>query len=219
MKVFPSPFKKLLLVAMVVGLSLTGCKKEQSWHADNITGSFPALDFTMTLARDGKTVIARDYRGKIVMLYFGYTFCPDICPTTLLDMTTILKNLGPKAKDVRFLFVSVDPDRDTLDILKKYESLFAPQVDALRPTADQLANLAKRYRIAYSVTPKTKTHPDYDVVHSSAIYVFDRSGAARLIIPTLAKSGHIKGVTADIERLLSEKTQGNRWWRELRRIF
>ena len=115
-----------------------------------MSGTFPTLGFTMTRATDGKEVNAADYKGKVALLYFGYTFCPDVCPTTLLNLTMVLKKLGPLADDVRVLFVTVDPNRDTLDVLKQYTHAFAPQTVGLRGTADQLAELAKRYRVAES---------------------------------------------------------------------
>ena len=135
----------------------------------------------MTRATDAKEVSATDFKGKVTLLYFGYTFCPDVCPTTLLNLTILLKKLGPLADNVRVLFVTVDPNRDTLQTLKQYTGAFAPQIVGLRGTADQLAELAKRYRVAYSVKPATKDHP-YEVTHSSAVYGFDRNGEVRTLI-------------------------------------
>jgi protein SCO1 len=183
-------------------LALGGCDQDQKWHAMNVSGSSPALAFTMTRAEDGKEVTQADYRGKIVLLYFGYTYCPDVCPTTLTNVASILEKLGPEAKQVQMLFVTVDPNRDTLSALKEYVKNFAPEIDGLRGTPDQLAALARRYRVVYSVRPETKDHP-YEVTHSSAIYVFDATGAARLLIPSLASTTpDIKGTTADLKRLI-----------------
>ncbi|MGH7014314.1 MAG: SCO family protein [Stellaceae bacterium] len=184
---------------------LAGCNDDSQWHAMNIAGSTPALAFTMTRAADGKTVTQADYRGEIVLLYFGYTYCPDICPTTLANVAEILKRLGPEAMHIRVLFVTVDPNRDTLPVLAQYVKDFAPEIDGLRGTPDQLAALARRYRVVYSVEPTTKDHP-YEVTHSSAIYVFDGSGAARLLIPSLATTKpDIAGTTADLRRLVEAK--------------
>ncbi|MGH6991475.1 MAG: SCO family protein, partial [Stellaceae bacterium] len=171
----------------------------------NVTGTSPSLAFTLTRTSDGKEVTEADYRGKIVLLYFGYTNCPDVCPTTLFHIDQILKKLGPAAKPIRVLFVTVDPHRDSLTQLKAYVANFGPQVDGLRGTADQLAALARRYRVVYSVSPATKSHP-YEVSHSSAIYVFDTSGRARLLIPSLATTKpDIAGTAADLKRLVEEK--------------
>src|SRR5690606_26136030 len=119
----------------------------------DVTGISPDLKFTMTRTEDGKQATAADYRGKVVLLYFGYTFCPDICPTTLANVAEILKGLGDEADKVRVLFVTVDPGRDTPKVLDQYTAAFAPQVDGLVGSPDELAALARRYRIAYSVKP------------------------------------------------------------------
>lgn len=183
--------------------TLAGCN-ERRFHAIDISGASPPLAFTMTRAADGKTVTEADYRGKIALLYFGYTFCPDICPLTLSNIAAVLRGLGPAAQQLRVLFVTVDPARDTLPVLADYVKSFAPQVDALRGTPDQLASLARRYRIAYSVTPADTTHP-YEVTHSSVVYVFDRSGAARLLVGTLsAPQPDIAGTTDDLRRLIED---------------
>ncbi len=149
------------------------------------------------------------------MLYFGYTFCPDICPTTLANVAEILNQLGPEAEHVRVLFVTVDPDRDTAPVLAAYVKNFAPQIEGLRGTPDQLEALARRYRIAYSVTPETKDHP-YEVTHSSAIYVFDASGAARLLVSSLGTAEpDVAGTAADLKQLVEEANPPG-WFARLR---
>jgi protein SCO1/2 len=174
----------------------------------DMTGISPSLALAMTRATDGRRITAADYRGKLALLYFGYTFCPDVCPLTLTNLSRVLDRLGPAAARVRVLFVTVDPDRDSLAVLKQYAAAFAPQVDGLRGTPDALAALARRYRIAYSVTPASPGHP-YEVTHSSAIYVFDGSGAARLLIPSLAtQNADIAGVADDLRRVMAGPAQG-----------
>ena len=139
------------LAALAACLVLAACNGSgKAWHGTNITGAMPDLQFTMLRANDGKPVTAADYRGKIALLYFGYTNCPDICPTTLANLAETLRRLGPKAKNVRVLFVSVDPDRDTLPVLKAYVNAFSPQMDGLRGSENAIAALARRYRVAYS---------------------------------------------------------------------
>jgi protein SCO1/2 len=194
----------VLAAGAVTGtMLLDACAKAAHWRAgDDVTGSFPRLAFTLIRASDGKTVTAADYRGQVVLLYFGYTFCPDVCPTTLLNLARVLKQLGPLADQARVLFVTVDPNRDTLPILKNYGRQFAPQVEGMRPTPDQLASLARRYRAAYSVSAGDKDHP-YTVTHSSAIYVFDKAGEARFLLTSLsAGSPDIDGAAADLRRLI-----------------
>jgi protein SCO1/2 len=156
----------------------------------------------MTRASDAKPVTEADYRGQVVLLYFGYTFCPDVCPATLSNLAEALSRIGPDARHIRVLFVTVDPNRDTAAVLASYVKNFAPQIEGLRGTADQLTALARRYRVVYSVTPATENHP-YEVTHSSAIYVFDGSGAARLLIASLASTApDIPGTAADLKRLV-----------------
>ena len=165
----------------------------------------------MTRATDGKEVSATDFKGKVTLLYFGYTFCPDVCPTTLLNLTIVLKKLGPEADDVRVLFVTVDPNRDTLDVLKQYMQAFAPQTVGLRGSPDQIAALAKRYRVAYSVKPATKGHP-YEVTHSSAVYAFDRNGEVRLLVSGLATTNpDLDGFADDLRTLLKQSDHLSVW--------
>ena len=204
----PLPITRRRLVALTgagLGLALVGgCDRPATWHSTDVSGSFSNLSFTMTRASDGKAVNAADYRGRVVMLYFGYTFCPDVCPTTLANVANVLSGLGDAAKHVSFLFVTVDPNRDSASVLADYVQNFGPEVEGLRGTPDQLAALARRYRVVYSVTPESPGHP-YEVTHGSAIYVFDASGAARLVVTSLS-SGQpdIPGVTADLRQLIQQ---------------
>ncbi|CAN5393922.1 SCO family protein [soil metagenome] len=187
---------------MLLAAVLTGCNRSTGWHSVDVTANLPALDFTMTRARDGATVTAADYRGKVTLLYFGYSFCPDVCPMTLSNVAQVLRSLGSGSKNVRVLFVTVDPGRDTLDVLKHYGAAFGPQVDTLRGTPDQLLALARRYRVAYSVT--AGTGDSYEVTHGSGIYAFDRAGKARLLISSLSTGKpDVKGTAEDIARLLN----------------
>ncbi|HKD22856.1 MAG TPA: SCO family protein [Rhizomicrobium sp.] len=163
----------------------------------DIRGAMPPLEFAMTRANDGKAVEAQDYRGHAVILYFGYTNCPDACPTTLSDLTTVLQRLGPRARDVRVLFVTVDPDRDTPAALKAYVNAFAPEIDGLRGSADAVARLARRYRVTYQVTPASPGHA-YDVMHSDSVFFFDPSGQARYVATSVANAAvitqHVKSL-------------------------
>jgi protein SCO1/2 len=198
---------------MVCALLLVG-GAAKAWNSDDMTGTLPALQFTMTRASDGKTVTAADYKGKIVLLYFGYTFCPDVCPTTLLNLTTMLKSMGKTADDVRVLFVTVDPNRDTLAVLKQYAEAFAPQVVGLRGTPDQLATLAKRYRVSYSVTPAHDGKP-YEVTHGAAVYVFNRAGDIKLLFTGLStQTTKLQPLTADLKAMVAG-AGSNSWWRRL----
>jgi protein SCO1 len=135
-----------LVLAGVAPAWLAGCGDSAKWHAIDVSGSLPSLSFAMTRVEDGKTVTAADYLGKIVLLFFGYTNCPDECPTTLANIAHIFSRLGPSAQQVRMLFVTVDPNRDTAPVLAAYVRNFAPEIVGLRGTADELAGLAPSIR-------------------------------------------------------------------------
>ena len=200
--------------AALLGALLLAGGPAKAWNSDDMTGALPPLAFTMTRASDGKTVTAADFKGKIVLLYFGYTFCPDVCPTTLLNITDMLKKLGKQADDVRVLFVTVDPNRDTLAVLKQYTEAFAPEVVGLRGTPNQLASLAKRYRVAYSVTPAHDGKP-YEVTHGAAVYVFNRAGNIKLLFTGLSQPNTKLGPITDDLRAMVDGAGSGSWWRRL----
>jgi protein SCO1/2 len=183
------------IAALALALVLSACGRDTGWHATDITGVMPKLDFAMTRASDGADVTARDYHGSVVLLYFGYTHCPDVCPATLANLADALHALGARTKDVAVLFVTVDPTRDTLPALKAYTNAFAPQIDGLRGSPDALAALARRYRVAYGVTKNP-----YTVSHTSAVFFFDAKGRARLVTMTTDNTAN---VATDIKRLLN----------------
>jgi protein SCO1 len=198
-------------VVLSLAFAFVGCRRHQHWNDVDVGGAFPPLQFTMRRASDGAVVRASAYRGKVVMLYFGYTDCPDICPMTLGNLARVLGRLGLAAERVRVLFVTVDPNRDSLATLKAYTAQFAPQIVGLRGTPNELAALARTYRIAYTVNPGDVRHP-YEVTHSAAIYVFDPTGAARLLVPSMdAPNPNIAGVAVDIQELLAEPHRNGIW--------
>lgn len=174
------------------------------WHNVDVNGISPSLVFSMLRAPNGARVSEMNYRGKVVMLYFGYTFCPDVCPLTLQNVATILDRMGTDQAAVDMLFATVDPKRDDLKTLARYTALFSPRIVGLRGSSDELARLARRFRIAYSVTSSGDDH-DIEVTHSSAIYVFDRTSACRLLVPSLASpTPDIAGVVSDLTMLIHE---------------
>lgn len=196
--------RRSLLTLGTGALAMAGCDRKTQWHETDISGSLPALQFTMTDAMTGEPVTAADFRGKVTLLYFGYTLCPDFCPTTLTNLAAVLHNLGKLADQVRILFVTVDPNRDSLAKLKTYVALFAPQIVGMRGTPDALAALARRYRVAYSVTPAHDGHP-YEVTHSAIVYVFDQGGNARLLVASMAtQKPEIAGTTEDLRTLITQ---------------
>lgn len=172
------PFRWLL--PFCAAALLAACASHPNWQLDDVSGHLPDLKFQMT--NDvGKPVTAATYHGKVVVLYFGYTHCPDVCPLTLVHLHTVLQKLGKDADDVRVLFVTVDPTRDTVPVLHQYVTAFDPRFVGLTGTQDEIAKLAKRYRAFYQRETTKTASADYEVTHSSAIYIFDREGRARLL--------------------------------------
>lgn len=136
--------------------------------ASAIGGPFQLVD------QDGKTVTEADLRGRWSLIYFGYTHCPDACPTALNDISIALSELGPKRDEVRPVFITVDPERDTPDALKSYVTAFDAPILALTGTPEQIAKAAKGYRVYYAKHPEA--NGDYSMDHSSVIYVMDPQG-------------------------------------------
>lgn len=185
-----------LLFALNLALAACGGQK---WETHNITGLMPDLKFTL-VDTHGRTVHAGDFAGKVRLLYFGYTNCPDVCPLTLADIARTLHDLGPAAAShVRVLFVSVDPRRDTPKVLHRYAKAFGPQFIGLTGTQAELQALSKRYRVSYSYG-KLDAHGDYVVNHSAAIFVFDARGRARLIMNHTYSS---KAMAHDLRQVLN----------------
>lgn len=205
LNLLPRRSRTVLAGPLLLVLTMMGCYSSGGdWHGTDVSGSTSNLSFHLTRTGDGRAVTSADYRGKVTMLYFGYTYCPDVCPTTLANVAQALKQVGTTSTNVSVLFVTVDPKRDTLPVLAQYVRAFGPEFQGLRGTDDDLATLAKRYRIAYSVTPNADP-AKYEVTHSSAIYVFDQQGRARLLETSLSQAQpDIAGTAADLKRLLGD---------------
>jgi protein SCO1/2 len=189
--------RPVMLLALIAALA--GCgTSPHPFALQDVAGLMPRLQFDL-VDQDGQRLTAADFRNDVVLLYFGYTQCPDACPTTLATLERALMQLGPAASQVRVLFVSVDPARDTPTVLKRYVASFGPQFIGLSGDDDALTAIAKRYRVAYSRgTPDS--HGLYAVSHSSAVFVFQKGGQARL----LAREGDsAQTIAADLRRLLS----------------
>ncbi|TAN05909.1 MAG: SCO family protein [Rhodanobacteraceae bacterium] len=172
------PFRWLLLA--ICALLLAACASQPKWQLDDVEGHLPNLKFQLTNDL-GQHVTAASYRGKVVLLYFGYTHCPDVCPLTLVHLHTVLQKMGPAADNVQVLFVTVDPARDTVPVLRQYVTAFDPRIVGLTGSQDALAQLAKRYRAFYEREAPSQQSGGYEMTHSSAIYVFNRKGRALLL--------------------------------------
>jgi protein SCO1/2 len=190
----PSTCRRAFLVLFVLFAmaSLAACQREPQpeWRLNDVSGHLPDLDFRLT-DDNGKAVTGADYKGKVVLMYFGYTHCPDVCPLTLTQLHVVLDRLGPPAADnVRILFVSVDPKRDTPAVMHAYVNAFDKRAVGLVGSDAAVEALAKRYRSAFTREPD-RGDGNYEVSHSSAIYVFDGEGKARLLATPSASQDDI----------------------------
>ena len=161
---------------------LTACSPKPEFKNIDITCSTAfGKDFSL-LDPDGKVRTLADFKGKVVVMFFGYTQCPDVCPTTLTEMQQVMTLLGPQSDKVQVLFVTVDPERDTAEILKQYVPAFDPRFLGLRPADDAaLEKVAKDFKIYYKKVPGAKPG-SYTMDHSAGSYAFDPEGRLRLYI-------------------------------------
>lgn len=171
----------------------------------DIAGDLPPLAFTMRRSSDGRRVTEADYRGYVVVLYFGFTRCPDICPLTMHNMAEILRRMGPSAGRMRVLFVTVDLAHDTLPRLKSYlaKSGPPPEIDGLRGSSAELAALTKRYFVQYRA-PVGSASPDpvSAITHTSYVYVFGPHGRARDLLAGVGGLGvDFAAMAAGFDRL------------------
>ena len=183
--------------AILLTLAVAGCAPEK-FRATDITGANFAREFQLT-GHDGKARTLADFRGKVVLLFFGFTHCPDICPTTLAKFAQAAKQLGADANRVQFLFVTVDPERDTPEVLSRYAPAFDPRVIGLYGDAQATARTAKEFKVFFQKQPG-KTPETYSVDHSAGTYVFDREGRVRLLV---SHNQSIENLVHDIRLLLA----------------
>lgn len=179
---------------------VSGCSPQPpSFASVDVTGAEYARNFELT-DHNGQTRRLQDFAGKVVVMFFGYTQCPDVCPTTLSELTEVKKSLGKDGERLQVLFVSVDPERDTPELLKNYMANFDPSFLALYASAPKLAELAKEYKIYYKKVDG-KSPASYTMDHSAGSYVYDTKGQLRLY--TRYGSGP-KGLTDDVRILLKQ---------------
>ncbi len=199
-----SPTRALVLAAFSALLLATGgCDKlfgppKAAFHGADVTGmqaggSLHLLDF------NGQPRSLADFRGKVVAVMFGYTHCTDVCPTTLADYAAAMKKLGSDAPRVQFLFVTVDPMRDTPEVLRAYVPAFDPRFLGLRGDAAAVDRIAKEFHVYARVHPG-KSPESYTVDHASQVFVFDRSSRLRLMIPAGTSPADI---ASDLRTLLA----------------
>lgn len=158
-------------------LAACGERKPQ-FNAVDLTGADYAKDFHLP-DTDGKVRSLQDFKGKAVVVFFGYTQCPDVCPTTMADIAQAKKLLGPEGGKVQGIFITIDPERDTPELLKAYVANFGPDFVALRGTPEQTAAVAKDFKVYYKKV-EGKTPGSYTMDHSAASFVYDPQGRLRL---------------------------------------
>lgn len=173
------------LGALGAATLLSGCDKlgfssapKASFQGVDLTGAAYARGFSLP-DQNGKTRTLEDFKGKVVVVFFGFTQCPDVCPTTLAELAQVKKALGPDGDKVQGVFVTVDPERDKPELLKAYLESFDPGFVALRGTPEQLKETAKEFKIYYAKVPG-KTPDSYTMDHTAASFLFDPQGRVRV---------------------------------------
>jgi len=187
-----------LALTLFLLIPLYSCTEAPSWHASDITGMIPDLEFTLT-GPDGQAIEARSLRGKPLLLFFGFTSCPDVCPTTLTQLSVVMKKLGPEADNIQIALVSVDPDRDTPEVMKNYAASFGPWLLGLTGPEDALTTLRKAYGV-YAAMESSDSKGTYNVMHSTTVFAFDAKGRGRLLISDVNDSD---AVVSDLKQLIN----------------
>ena len=181
----------------IAGLLVACGENRPQFSSVDLTGADYAKNFQLP-DPSGQVRSLKEFQGKVVVLFFGYTQCPDVCPTTMTELAQVKKLLGADADKLQVVFVTVDPERDTPEVLKAYMANFDPTFIALRGTPDQLAATAKDFKVFYKKA-EGKTPTSYSMDHSAASYVYDTKGQLRLY--TRYGSG-VQALASDIKLLL-----------------
>jgi protein SCO1 len=178
----------------------SGCSQQQvQFRGVDITGADYAQKFALT-DHNGQPRSVADFKGKVVVVFFGYAQCPDVCPTTMAEMAEVKKQLGKDGDKLQAIFITVDPERDTPQVLKAYMENFDPSFLALRGTPEQTAATAKEFRVFYSKV-EGKTPGSYTVDHSAGSYLLDTQGRIRVF--NRYGSG-VQALTEDVRALIKQ---------------
>jgi len=196
--------RRHLLLTGLAAAAVTACDRgpggsAPSFKAIDITGADYAKDFALTDA-DGKPRRLSDFKGQVVVVFFGFTQCPDVCPTTMLELAAVKKALGADGARVQGIFITVDPDRDTAPLLKAYIDNFGAGFVALRGSADETRAVAKHFKVFYAKVPGP-TETSYTMDHTAGSYIFDAKGQVRLF--TRYGTG-AEALTHDLKLLLAQ---------------
>jgi len=196
----------LSAAALATLLALGGCDRlgtpgsgAAQFRGIDITGA----EYGRTLAlpdQDGKARTLADFKGKVTVVFFGYTQCPDVCPTTMAELAQVKKSLGADGERIQGVFVTVDPERDTPALLKAYVANFDPGFVALRGNAEQTAAAAREFKVFFAKVPG-KTEGSYTMDHTAGSYVFDAAGRLRLFV---RYGSGAEALAADLKTLLAQ---------------
>jgi protein SCO1 len=187
-------------LTVTLGGVLAACTEAKpQFKAVDVTGAEYAKDFQLPDTQ-GQVRQLKDFKGKVVVMFFGYTQCPDVCPTTMTELAEAKKLLGAQGAKVQGLFVTLDPERDTPEVLKGYMANFDPSFVALRPTPEQLAAVAKDFKVYYKKA-EGKTPTSYTMDHSAASFIYDEQGRLRLYA---RYGGGAQALASDLQLLLKE---------------
>jgi protein SCO1/2 len=192
------------LIQAILGLTvlpLAACQKAEgpAFKAVDITGADYAKELELTDA-DGRARHLSDFKGKVTVVFFGFTQCPDVCPTTMVELAQVKKALGADGDRVQGVFVTIDPDRDSAAVLKAYVNNFSPDFVALRGNAEQTKAAAKQFKVFYAKVPG-KTPDSYTMDHTAGSYVFDAQGRIRLFT---RYGGGAEALKHDLQILLKQ---------------
>lgn len=180
----PGRRRAVKLLAGLGAMSMTsgwlmGCAPDKpQFKSIDLTGADYALGFSLA-DHNGQVRTIKDFAGKVVVVFFGFTQCPDVCPTSMAELAEVKRLLGADGDKLQAVFITVDPERDTPELLKAYMGNFDPSFVALRPTPEQLAQVAKDFKIYYKKVDG-KTKKSYTLDHSAGSYIYDRQGRVRL---------------------------------------
>lgn len=196
------PSRRLTLAALltIAGMAVlsAGCTPSApAFNGVDITGASYARDFALTDAAGKRRTLA-EFRGKLVVVFFGFAQCPDICPTTLADLAQVKKRLGSDGERIQVVFITVDPERDSPQVLASYVPAFDPSFIGLTGSSEEIAAAAREFKVFFQkVAGKTET--SYTIDHTAGAYVFDREGRVRLFI---RHGTGAEAIAADLQRLL-----------------
>jgi len=196
----PVVFRRLMIVSALCGLALAGCGGgAPKFNGTDLTGASWGRDFSLQ-DPDGRTRTLADFRGKYVLLFFGYTHCPDVCPTELTRDAELKKKLGADGDRVQVIFVTVDPERDTAELMRSYTAAFDPKFLGLRGDEAATKRAASEFKVFYEKVPSGAS---YTVNHTAMTYVFDAKGRLRLGLQYTQSADQI---AADLRALMKQES-------------